>query len=60
MHCSDCFWIFHHYDFAVTGATGFVMSVLAHQWLESYPDERVIVLDGVRRRTRQRSVTLPR
>jgi len=30
----------------VTGATGFVMSVLAHQWLESYPDERVIVLDA--------------
>jgi UDP-glucose 4-epimerase len=30
----------------VTGATGFVMSVLAHEWLESYPDERVIVLDA--------------
>ncbi len=30
----------------VTGATGFVMSVLARQWLESYPDERVIVLDA--------------
>jgi UDP-glucose 4-epimerase len=30
----------------VTGATGFVMSVLAHQWLESNPEERVIVLDA--------------
>jgi len=30
----------------VTGATGFVMSVLAHQWLESHPNERVIVLDA--------------
>jgi UDP-glucose 4-epimerase len=30
----------------VTGATGFVMSVLARHWLESYPDERVVVLDA--------------
>ena len=30
----------------VTGATGFVMSVLARQWLDSYPEERVIVLDA--------------
>lgn len=30
----------------VTGATGFVMSVLARQWLEVHPDERVIVLDA--------------
>jgi UDP-glucose 4-epimerase len=30
----------------VTGATGFVMSVLAREWLESDPDERVIVLDA--------------
>lgn len=30
----------------VTGATGFVMSVLAHEWLKSFPDERVIVLDS--------------
>ena len=30
----------------VTGATGFVMSVLAHRWLESNPNNRVIVLDA--------------
>jgi UDP-glucose 4-epimerase len=30
----------------VTGATGFVMSVLAHQWLKLNPNERVIVLDA--------------
>jgi UDP-glucose 4-epimerase len=30
----------------VTGATGFVMSVLAYEWLKSNPDERVIVLDA--------------
>lgn len=30
----------------VTGGTGFVMSVLARQWLESHPDERVILLDA--------------
>ena len=30
----------------VTGATGFVMSVLAHRWLAAQPDERVIVLDA--------------
>lgn len=30
----------------VTGATGFVMSVLARHWLESDPHERVIVLDA--------------
>jgi UDP-glucose 4-epimerase len=30
----------------VTGGTGFAMSVLAHEWLKSYPDERAIVLDA--------------
>jgi UDP-glucose 4-epimerase len=30
----------------VTGATGFVMSVLARHWLEANPDERVVVLDA--------------
>lgn len=30
----------------VTGATGFVMSVLARHWLESHSDERVVVLDA--------------
>jgi UDP-glucose 4-epimerase len=29
----------------VTGATGFVMSVLAREWLEADPNERVVVLD---------------
>jgi UDP-glucose 4-epimerase len=30
----------------VTGASGFVMSVVAHHWLESDPDERLVVLDA--------------
>ncbi len=30
----------------VTGGTGFVMSVLAHEWLASDTNERVVVLDG--------------
>jgi UDP-glucose 4-epimerase len=30
----------------VTGATGFVMSVVARHWLEADPDERVVVLDA--------------
>ena len=30
----------------VTGATGFVMSVLAHHWLESQPRERLVILDS--------------
>lgn len=30
----------------VTGATGFVMSVLARHWLDANPDERVVVLDA--------------
>src|ERR1700723_1809242 len=30
----------------VTGATGFVMSVLARHWLDAFPDERVAVLDA--------------
>lgn len=30
----------------VTGATGFVMSVLARHWLEANPDERLVVLDA--------------
>jgi UDP-glucose 4-epimerase len=30
----------------VTGATGFVMSVLARRWLESDPAERLVVLDA--------------
>lgn len=30
----------------VTGATGFVMSVLARNWLDANPDERVVVLDA--------------
>lgn len=30
----------------VTGATGFVMSVLVRQWLEADPAERVVVLDA--------------
>ena len=30
----------------VTGATGFVMSVLGHHWLESDPDARLVVLDA--------------
>lgn len=29
----------------VTGATGFVMSVMANHWLETHPGERVVVLD---------------
>lgn len=29
----------------VTGATGFVMSVLARHWLEADPNERVVILD---------------
>ena len=29
----------------VTGATGFVMSVMARRWLERHPGERVVVLD---------------
>ncbi len=30
----------------VTGATGFVMSVLARHWLDAYPNERLAVLDA--------------
>jgi UDP-glucose 4-epimerase len=30
----------------VTGATGFVMSVLARQWLEADPNERAVILDA--------------
>src|ERR1700712_5205651 len=30
----------------ITGATGFVMSVLARQWLEADPMERAVVLDS--------------
>jgi UDP-glucose 4-epimerase len=30
----------------VTGATGFVMSVLARHWLDANPDERVVILDA--------------
>jgi nucleoside-diphosphate-sugar epimerase len=30
----------------VTGATGFVMSVLGRYWLEAFPDERLVVLDA--------------
>lgn len=30
----------------VTGATGFVMSVLGHYWLEKDPDARLVVLDA--------------
>jgi UDP-glucose 4-epimerase len=30
----------------ITGATGFVMSVLARQWLEADPTERAVVLDA--------------
>jgi UDP-glucose 4-epimerase len=30
----------------VTGATGFVMSVLARHWLDADPDERVVILDA--------------
>ena len=30
----------------VTGATGFVMSVVARHWLEANPDERLVVLDA--------------
>ena len=30
----------------VTGATGFVMSVLARHWLEAYPKERLVALDS--------------
>jgi UDP-glucose 4-epimerase len=30
----------------VTGATGFVMSVLGRQWLEAHPDEQLVVLDA--------------
>ena len=29
----------------VTGATGFVMSVMARRWLDTHPGERVVVLD---------------
>lgn len=29
----------------VTGGTGFVMSVVARQWLEKYPASRVVILD---------------
>jgi UDP-glucose 4-epimerase len=30
----------------VTGATGFVMSVVARHWVETNPDERLVVLDS--------------
>ena len=30
----------------ITGATGFVMSVLARRWLEANPTERAFVLDA--------------
>src|SRR5579863_1470427 len=30
----------------VTGATGFVMSVLGRQWLDTHPDARLVVLDS--------------
>src|SRR5882724_4591474 len=30
----------------VTGATGFVMSVLGRYWLDAFPDERLVVLDA--------------
>jgi UDP-glucose 4-epimerase len=30
----------------VTGATGFVMSVLGRHWLDAYPAERLVVLDA--------------
>jgi len=30
----------------VTGATGFVMSVLGRHWLDAFPDERLVVLDA--------------
>ena len=30
----------------ITGATGFVMSVLARHWLEVDPDFRLVILDA--------------
>ncbi len=30
----------------VTGATGFVMSVLGRHWLDTHPEERLVVLDA--------------
>ena len=30
----------------VTGATGFVMSVLGRHWLDAHPGERLVVLDA--------------
>src|ERR1700681_3264086 len=30
----------------VTGATGFVMSVLGRHWLDTHPGERLVVLDA--------------
>jgi dTDP-D-glucose 4,6-dehydratase len=30
----------------VTGATGFVMSVLGRYWLDAHPGERLVVLDA--------------
>src|SRR5258708_22435138 len=30
----------------VTGATGFVMSVLGRHWLDAFPGERLVVLDA--------------
>src|SRR5260370_25461788 len=30
----------------VTGATGFVMSVLGRYWLDAFPGERLVVLDA--------------
>jgi UDP-glucose 4-epimerase len=30
----------------VTGATGFVMSVLGRYWLDAYPEERLVILDA--------------
>jgi nucleoside-diphosphate-sugar epimerase len=33
-------------NLAITGATGFVMSVLGRHWLEAYPSARLVVLDA--------------
>ena len=37
----------------ITGATGFVMSVLARHWLEAEPRARLVILDAAAGRGRR-------
>jgi len=44
--CLVFYWNFPVMTLLVTGATGFVMSVLGRHWLDADPRERLVVLDA--------------